>query len=80
MQRKNVELGCGFRDLRWHEWWDGHYGWCMDWVSEDKVEDEQELRRVRMNKCVAEQGYSRRDRYDDRRSDRYEDRRSERRY
>jgi len=70
LHRKNLELGCGFTDLRWHEWWDGHYGWCKDWVSQDKVEDEQDLRRIRIRKCSADQGYGR---------DRYEGRRSERR-
>lgn len=58
LQRKNIELGCGIKDWRWHEWWDSHYGWCKDWVSEAQVEDEQELRRVKMRKCVAEiRGY-----------------------
>lgn len=74
LYRKYIRYSCGERDLRWHDWWDGHYGWCKDWVSADRVEDEQDLRRIRVDKCLNDQGGSR----DDRRS-RYDDRGSERR-
>lgn len=52
MQRRNVEYRCGYDGLRWHAWWDGHYGWCKDWVSPSKVDEERELRRIQISKCT----------------------------
>lgn len=65
LQKRNIADGCGITGLRWHEWWDGHYGWCKDWVSADTVDDEQELRRIQLDKCAG--GDERRSR----RSERY---------
>jgi hypothetical protein len=56
LQRQNLRYNCGITGLAWHEWWDGHYGWCKDWVSEEKVEEEQNLRRVRLRNCIDRSG------------------------
>ncbi len=65
-QRRNLDLRCGYQGLRWHEWWDGHFGWCKDWVSEATAEEELELRSIQLCKCVGDDRYERRS---DRRSD-----------
>lgn len=51
MQNINQQYGCGFRGPRWHTWWDGHFGWCKDWVNAQTVEEEILLRRIRIDQC-----------------------------
>ncbi|MDX2265073.1 MAG: hypothetical protein NW215_08890 [Hyphomicrobiales bacterium] len=51
MQRRNIRLNCGIQGVRWHEWWDAHYGWCKDWVSRREVVEHTELRRSEMRAC-----------------------------
>jgi hypothetical protein len=66
MQRRNIRDGCGIKGARWHEWWDGHYGWCKDWVGPEQVREQTLLRRAEMERCDGprgrnERGYDRRD-------------------
>ncbi len=65
MQRRNIALGCGIEGIRWHEWWDSHYGWCKDWVSPKDVHYHTELRRTEIAQCRGdgEQRSSGRSRY-----------------
>jgi len=69
MQRRNIELGCGITGLRWHEWWDGHYGWCKDWVPLREARHHTLLRREEIARCEDRRGY---DRHQSRRSRYYD--------
>ncbi len=54
MQARNLDNNCGYQGLRWHTWYDGHYGWCMDWVNAQTVDEERTLRRIQIGRCTGE--------------------------
>ncbi|NJM34121.1 MAG: hypothetical protein HC850_04720 [Rhodomicrobium sp.] len=56
MQSLNLEYNCGYTGLRWHTWWEVHFGWCRDWAERARVQEEAVLRRVQIERCSRDNG------------------------